>query len=522
MTYISDFKLIIKKGYIGIIIIAIIIPVVFFCTAYTQQGNEYIPEASKANYRTYTYGMPTDTLASYSRLLSLYQNGHRNSYICASLELCGNSFYLKGQYAKALEAYTMALEMADATENKQSKTSCHYNIGNIYVIFKDYERAAHYYEKILSQPKVKGKESTRSLAAIYLVMCYTRINNKAKAQEALATVNRHPLSDKNIAKYYKLFCKGLIEELNKNYGKAIALQQEAYELTEKYGMKIGMGAYPQSEIGRILTDMGEQEKAIQHHRTAMLLAERDKALDQLDDAYVALDTLYAEIGMTDSANLFRDLHQKLSASSLNNSEFFAARNKLINYEDGRTTKQIYDLEQRVNILVTGIIVFLIVLAIIIFYNHKLRNTYKMLMQKNRQLINEQDENMRLKGEMERPNIKEKNDELIGRISEVMNDTSIICNKDFSLQNLSNLVESNTKYVSSAINAIEQGGFKALLNDNRIKEACRRLNDTKYQAYTIQAVAESVGYASVNNFIIQFKRFTGMTPSVYRRMAQEKD
>lgn len=517
----SDFKPITKKRYIGIIVIAIV--TILFCTAYTGQKGEYAPETSKVDYRTYTYGMPVDTLASYSRLLSLYQNGHSNSYICASLELCGNSFYLNGQYAKALEAYTMAMEMADATKNKQSQTSCHYNIGNIYVIFKDYERAAHYYEKIVSQPTVKGKESTKSLAAIYLVLCYTRMNQKENARNALAEMRKYPLSDKNIAKYYELFCTGLIEELNGNYKKAIDLQEEAYGLTEKYGMKIGMGAYPQSEIGRILTDMGERENAIQHHRTAMLLAERDKALDQLDDAYIALDTLYAETGMADSANFFRDLHQKLSASSLNNTEFLAARNRLVDYEDGRTTKLIYDLEQRINALVGGIIIFLIVLAIIIFYNHKLRNTYKILMQKNRQLIKEQDENIRLKGEAARPaNLHEKADVLTSRISELMNDTSVICDKDFSLQKLSAMVESNTKYVSSAINAIERGGFKTLLNDNRIKEACRRLNDTKYAAYTIQAVAESVGYVSVNNFIIQFKKFTGMTPSVYRKMAQEKN
>lgn len=519
----SDIKHIIKRGYIGFAIIVIIISAILFCTSYSGQRDDFVPEKSKTSYMTYTYGKPIDPTTSYSRLLDLYQNGHQNSYICASLELCGNSFYLNGEYAQALEAYTMALEMADATGNTPCRVSCYYCIGNIYVIFKDYERAAHYYDKIISHPTIKGKESTKSLAAIYQVLCYARMNKKEEAQKALNAMNKLPLSDKNIARYYKLFCTGLIEALNKNYTKAIALQEEAFAMTEKYGMKIGMGAYPQSEIGRTLSEMGNHRKAIDHHRTAMRLAERDKAFDQLDDAYIALDTLYNIIGMADSAHFFRDLHQRLSDSSLNNTEFYAARNKLINYEDGRTTKQIYDLEQRINILIVGIVVFLIVLAIFLFYNHKLRKTYKMLMLKNRQLIKEQDENLRLKGEMARPaNVQEKNDELTSRISEVMNDTAIICDKDFSLQNLALLVGSNTKYVSSAINAIEQGGFKTLLNDNRIKEACRRLNDSQYAAYTIQAVAESVGYVSVNNFIIQFKRFTGMTPSVYRKMAQEKD
>lgn len=354
-------------------------------------------------------------------------------------------------------------------------------------------------------------------------MCYTRTNKKEAAEKALATTHRYPLSDKNIAKYYDCFCTGLVEELNGNVHKALKLQKQAYDLTEKYGMKIGMGAYPQSEMGRIFTAMGKPEKAIFHQRAAMELAKRDKAFDQLDDACTALDSLYLKTGKADSANFFRDIHLQLSASSLNSSEFYAARNKLINYEDEKTSRQIDKLKQRVNFLVVGLTVFLVVLAIIIFYSQKLRHAYKMLMLKNRQLINEQDENIRLKDEMaQSKNTKETDNELSRRIFEIMNDTDIICDKDFCLQTLATMTESNTKYVSAAINAIEQGGFKAVLNDNRIKEACRRLNDKKYAAYTIQAVAESVGYVSVNNFIIQFKKFTGMTPSVYRKMAQESE
>lgn len=60
-------------------------------------------------------------------------------------------------------------------------------------------------------------------------------------------------------------------------------------------------------------------------------------------------------------------------------------------------------------------------------------------------------------------------------------------------------------------------FKTLLNECRIKEACRRLLDTEhYGNMTIQAIYEEVGYSNNVSFIRAFKRVNGMTPSEYQR------
>ena len=172
----------------------------------------------------------------------------------------------------------------------------------------------------------------------------------------------------------------------------------------------------------------------------------------------------------------------------------------------------------------------------------------MLTMKNQQLIAEQDENRKLltekteactvphdakqdyyagdKTEIAEGNIAEDKkdnaeDKLTKKIIEIMNDTEVICNSSFNLQTLAHMAGSNTKYVSAAISNTNQGSFKSMLNEYRTREACRRLTDPKYQAYTIQAVAETVGYVSVNNFIVQFKKYTGMTPSIYRKNAIER-
>lgn len=110
--------------------------------------------------------------------------------------------------------------------------------------------------------------------------------------------------------------------------------------------------------------------------------------------------------------------------------------------------------------------------------------------------------------------------LVQRIQNVMENSSEYCQSDFDLNRLAELVGSNTSYVSQAINEYYHVNFRNLVNRYRIREAQIRLLDTrKYGHLKIKAIAESVGYKSMTNFIDLFKTATGMTPSVYQKMAQ---
>ncbi len=80
---------------------------------------------------------------------------------------------------------------------------------------------------------------------------------------------------------------------------------------------------------------------------------------------------------------------------------------------------------------------------------------------------------------------------------------------------------NSKYVSKVINEAYGCNFRAFINEIRIREAQRRLLDTdRYGSFTIKAIAESVGYKSHANFILLFKKYVGISPSQYQKMATE--
>ncbi len=108
--------------------------------------------------------------------------------------------------------------------------------------------------------------------------------------------------------------------------------------------------------------------------------------------------------------------------------------------------------------------------------------------------------------------------LVTKIHEAMENTAEICQPTFTLQRLAEMVGSNTSYLSQIINDTFGMTFTTLLNQARIREACRRLDDREHYAHlTIDAVSESVGFKARVTFTKAFRLYVGMLPSEYVKM-----
>ncbi len=114
---------------------------------------------------------------------------------------------------------------------------------------------------------------------------------------------------------------------------------------------------------------------------------------------------------------------------------------------------------------------------------------------------------------------EQRETLIFRIQEIFDNPDFICQQDFTLNQLAKLVDSNTTYVSQVINEKYGVTFSNLLGSFRVKEACRRINESsQYDNLTIEGIATNIGFKSRTAFINAFKREVGLTPSEYLRIA----
>lgn len=112
-------------------------------------------------------------------------------------------------------------------------------------------------------------------------------------------------------------------------------------------------------------------------------------------------------------------------------------------------------------------------------------------------------------------------ELALQIAEIFSTNDAVYSPDFSLSKLTELTGSNSRYVSQAINQVFQKNFNTLLNECRIREACRQMNAPENDNLTIEAIATATGFKSRTSFIAAFKKKTGLTPSEYLKLAKEE-
>lgn len=115
---------------------------------------------------------------------------------------------------------------------------------------------------------------------------------------------------------------------------------------------------------------------------------------------------------------------------------------------------------------------------------------------------------------------EKKDEYLKKIIEVLEKDKIFMEENITLRKLSKTLSIPTHHLSQVINEKLQKNFNDLINSNRIEEAKRKLLESDAHETSILEIAYEVGFNSKSVFNRAFKKYTGMTPSQFRKKTQE--
>jgi AraC-like DNA-binding protein len=94
-------------------------------------------------------------------------------------------------------------------------------------------------------------------------------------------------------------------------------------------------------------------------------------------------------------------------------------------------------------------------------------------------------------------------------------SDLYLDSNFSIQQLAKIIETNTTYISYTLNNEKNLSFKQYIAQLRINYLTEKLKtDKKYHNYTIQYLAEEIGYTNASAFTRAFKKQVGITPSEY--------
>jgi AraC-like DNA-binding protein len=111
---------------------------------------------------------------------------------------------------------------------------------------------------------------------------------------------------------------------------------------------------------------------------------------------------------------------------------------------------------------------------------------------------------------------------IRQLEEHMEHLKPYLDRELTIFDLSEQLKIPRHFLSEVINEHLGKNFYTLINDYRIEEVKRRLEDPKYKNLTILAIAYDSGFNAKSSFNTIFKEKTGKTPSEYQKEVTSKN
>jgi AraC-like DNA-binding protein len=103
-----------------------------------------------------------------------------------------------------------------------------------------------------------------------------------------------------------------------------------------------------------------------------------------------------------------------------------------------------------------------------------------------------------------------------RLEKVIEVEKVFTENELSLAELSKKINIQPYQLSELISRVYGESFFDFINRNRIKEIKSRLDDPASDSYSLLGIAMDCGFNSKSSFNTAFKKFTGITPSEYRK------
>jgi len=297
---------------------------------------------------------PADALLYGNEALDLSERLDYQKGMALANKFIGLCYYFQGDYWKTINYWQQSLISFEAINDKAGISNIHNNIGAVYYSAGDETRALEYYQKSLEAAKEAADtlriitvsltignifldiDSTYNKAQEYFLAALPLIESLGDHNaEGIATVNLGEIyygrGELDTALYYyersldalkvsnsgnvpfAMTCIGKVYMQREEFGKAIEIQKEAYEIAEMSDAKLEMTS---SLFGLAETyfRQGDITSSISTYRKAEKIAEEIGANYELREVYRELSDSYAVI--SDYQNAYKYLSLKHDIDSL--------------------------------------------------------------------------------------------------------------------------------------------------------------------------------------------------------------
>jgi YesN/AraC family two-component response regulator len=446
-----------------------------------------------------------------------------------------------GNFTDAILNFQKVISLQENSSNKLSLANAHFNIGLLYWEHNNPSEALRYYNYALEIYSNIGATEDIANACINIGLVYSRKKDThqailyyERAIELFSTVkNKTGLASALQNKAVLLDNAGMYDE-------AELLLFEALNIYEQNNYKLGsFSCY--SNLSKLYSVTGKKNKAIDFALKAVSMESVDKPIKYLADSYLTLAGSYSYMKNYKKATEFyrKYLTIKDSVFSLEiNQQIseiqtrYETEKKEIELQNLHQQLEIQELQlkdERRRIVFVSIILIIILISAIIFvilYLQK-RKSYLILVEQNVKQAKsdiEREKSLKIADEKAAYETQkyadtnlttEQKTQLLESLTIALEKEKCFLDERLTINDLAKYINTNRNYLSQIINEHYQTNFNNFINDFRVREARKMLINREYTNYTIEGIAQSVGFNSKATFNIAFKKFTGVTPSFFR-------
>ncbi|WP_299251353.1 tetratricopeptide repeat protein [uncultured Aquimarina sp.] len=477
---------------------------------------------------------PKDNVAYIDSIIAITKSKNYFRYPALGYLYKGNIKFELGSYIEALEFYVKASEAAKKSGNDRLYLSAKFNIGLLKNTSGDREEAqtifAEYIEFLEQNPKYINKLNyNRGLFALADSYIHTK-----KLELAEITINKGIQktikTGDSVVYSYILVTSGIHQYLLNNYHKAIDSLQKGKKIIQKFDPLETRIATCDYYIGRSYKDLGEEEKSISYFKKTDTILRKTK--DVIPDIIDVYDYLRAYSKLKNDYELqIEYINTQLELDSIKHAnQVYLTRNITRKYdaaelisEKERLIKQF----EKDTFLKDNTIIFLLVLSIILILVavYGLRKSYlnkirfqKLLEQQKNSKVNQSELIKDISNDLVKKEDIDIPEDVIKTILKKLHDfedKNQFVKKHYTLNSLAKELSTNSAYLSKIINVYKNVNFANYLNNLRIDFAIDQLSVNKsLRSYTIQAIAEEVGFKNAQSFSSAFHKKTGIYPSYF--------
>jgi len=169
-----------------------------------------------------------------------------------------------------------------------------------------------------------------------------------------------------------------------------------------------------------------------------------------------------------------------------------------------------ELEKSRYMLVLSISIFVsVLLAFMVFLWFRIRAKNKVLFEQSIKGIPRPKEKIEIE-----PEESEKYKLLYNQILKQFESEKLYLDSTLTMGALSDLIKSNSNYVSKSINMYFGSNFNSMINFYRVNEAKKMIEGGSLTTFTMETVAKNCGFTSLSVFNRSFKKETGIPPTYF--------